>query len=154
MVWSPFISSFSYLLSFAPSFISFSSPSIVLRLFGRPGFRFPGGVHLNAHLPILSTWPSHFSLRRFISWVTLLQPVLRYSSSLDTFLCQKMRQIFLIGRYLNHIQFISICEGGLIPRWQYPNSCSFFLLTCSCNNSEQCYSGVMKLKLCHLHHAV
>lgn len=56
------------LLSPHVSFISFSSPSTVLRqlFFGRPGLRFPGGVHLNAALGVLSlsilrTQPSHLS---------------------------------------------------------------------------------------------
>ena len=84
------------------SFISFSSPSTVLLqvFFGRPGLRFPGGVHLNAafgilSLSILRTWPSHLSRLSFISRTTSLHPVLVYSSLFVILLGQKIRQIFL-----------------------------------------------------------
>lgn len=77
------------------SFISFSSPSTVLCqvLFGRPGLRFPGGVHLNAALGILS-----FSiLRTWPIWVAcvLFQGLHLRISLFVILLGQKILQIFL-----------------------------------------------------------
>ena len=81
--------------------ISWSSAWTVLCqvVFGHQGLRFPTGVHCIDFFEIrpcsiLKTWLSHFRWRCLILCKILVQPVLRYRSSLHTFWGQKMRHVF------------------------------------------------------------